>query len=1675
MSETDDDTGLEQPKKTPNIRWIATHILPIFLVLIVGVVITVASVPSFRNSFNRFIAKWSPKADTEQTSIDGICSGITDTEASQHGASGRSDKVTLTTSKKVLNVGEELTFTATNQIDNYWYKSAYGGVSTSGTTQVGIKVPTNLYFTKEMLDSGEVSYSPESFGCSHSAKIKLGVLSGGEPDVDISEAKSGVDYGSIWWTTSGEGCGYGADPNPDTSLICNQPGSWSEATTKGEKLGQDDCSNKAFSPSIIYSSVDPQTYLDTWMTAKASVNEITGTGYQSYGYSDSIYICKKATETLATPEVNLYLSGVITGSDKLKLDGQEVSKLSEDTKQTHGMDNKPIDDDTEVYVNDIVKVELKYTNPNSSSQTVNLTADLDNIDNYDISSIDNGGEKNDSGDIEWKDLTIAGDGTKEVSFLAKITNGLPEITDFTNKNKISVSAYASNSTTRSDYAYKYKDYLLPITPDIVLASPYDEDGKTIYPGEEMKYRISFGSENIEPLNNFDIVTRLPKYTIYSSVEVNQESYFAKLNPTFTYDEKNNLLITHVDGTLESTTIQYAYSFIVWLKINGEVPFITNNTSIYQNDVEFKQIKVLSYWRNKVVDDYYRVSPDDLLKKDLSGIVKGKITGPYDIQQNIALSPGSGKGVPHVYVGLLTKQSDTDNKYNLIPSAKDLLDKSKYSDFVNMYYTKENTTTNNALDGIFEIKYNRNKDVTNYELIRDTTSNVTNKKFKIKYEVNYKDYKNTDSPENFQIYDLAIFANSGDSEGSSETTPLEQLYFRTESFEVSNSKVTEQNIDLMGIPSELNPKWEYPTLSNEQQYLRKQTIVAAEIYTNLRKARKFLFDKAGADYYGLPQTKVVLNFPGSNATYFNVVDKNIYLGDNAQILVAMRTPQSEFHEFGHLLLEHINNGGPVFEGFSSNFPDDKIPFKYINENHSGYLNDSTNDSVDEGFALFMQIWLDRQIYNYNKWKVRWNNGEGGRNLDFWVPISSTLAHQDLLTQMIDADWGLTGPLFEETAIAEIFREYVSGTPKKWIDPFATFNHLGGKTLTELGLIIPSDAHPEYDMFSLLMKIIKDGSSGYENRKVNSLRDLYDIIYNANVLRYNKVTADIPFLTHAIFRDLNCDGIRGIKEEIGYASSNNGFNYKSTTVEFKEALQNVHVDQRYISSFMDHLFNPAKKYINSINSSIKIRLPINFVEGKGQIGSRYWRELPFKFPGSYIKINFFDTLGQKIESKKIKVDIKSEISSNEWIDTNEVIAENNKPIYIELPFNIYKSKAVITAEGSSGSIVLDSEKYWNAINSTKFDYLMEKEFKVDGSTPPTFEEAVQKEEIVQKEKENSQEKSQLSLSITDEDGKKISKITAGNFIKVEANGFVKSSNVKVYVGNKEIDEIPVFDSSLRLKIKIPDDVMIGPTKIKLVGDKDETISSGTLWITSNQWINSQTLMLLFITIILIIAVIWAVRKLIINKFKFGQAGSNIAIVLVMVGAIGLTFIGQNVYAALALIEQSSLDTNKENIKDFIRLPESKFYNRKIPYFEQWGKPKSICFIQRFADKWNETAYNYFKGNQIESDNEKIIINDLSLPNGIKLSSYLLHREGLSISLWTKKTTLLNENLQQNLGYDLSLTQQLVELLNKEEFRQGFGIKNIYYGDNRLQIPEPSKSQGIFIYTNSNKSYWDIELMP
>ena len=129
MLETDDDnSGLEQKsKRSFNWRWMATHILPIFLVLILGAVITIASVPSFRTSFNKFIAKWSPKADVTSSSCPGVTYSSTKYSspleyytASWEGNIWGVTSVSATPS--IIKVGE----TVTIQVEQMNYNTRFG-------------------------------------------------------------------------------------------------------------------------------------------------------------------------------------------------------------------------------------------------------------------------------------------------------------------------------------------------------------------------------------------------------------------------------------------------------------------------------------------------------------------------------------------------------------------------------------------------------------------------------------------------------------------------------------------------------------------------------------------------------------------------------------------------------------------------------------------------------------------------------------------------------------------------------------------------------------------------------------------------------------------------------------------------------------------------------------------------------------------------------------------------------------------------------------------------------------------------------------------------------------------------------------------------------------------------------------------------------------------------------------------------------------------------------------------------------------------------------------------------------------------------------------------------------------------------------------------------------------
>lgn len=101
----------ERPKKSFNVRWLAKNILPIFLVVIFSITVAIAAVPQWRNAFNRFLAKFSPKAEIETqcgptTAKDEMLTGL----------------APFSITPEVVRLGDTVTASIENTRDPIWMK-----------------------------------------------------------------------------------------------------------------------------------------------------------------------------------------------------------------------------------------------------------------------------------------------------------------------------------------------------------------------------------------------------------------------------------------------------------------------------------------------------------------------------------------------------------------------------------------------------------------------------------------------------------------------------------------------------------------------------------------------------------------------------------------------------------------------------------------------------------------------------------------------------------------------------------------------------------------------------------------------------------------------------------------------------------------------------------------------------------------------------------------------------------------------------------------------------------------------------------------------------------------------------------------------------------------------------------------------------------------------------------------------------------------------------------------------------------------------------------------------------------------------------------------------------------------------------------------------------------------
>lgn len=573
-----------------------------------------------------------------------------------------------------------------------------------------------------------------------------------------------------------------------------------------------------------------------------------------------------------------------------------------------------------------------------------------------------------------------------------------------------------------------------------------------------------------------------------------------------------------------------------------------------------------------------------------------------------------------------------------------------------------------------------------------------------------------------------------------------------------------------------------------------------------------------------------------------------------------------------------------------------PLYLFDANYYGYLNSQTNHSFNEGLASFLAVDLDNKIKlkNIND-KNNWNYKLPGREVEYNLNI----------VQPSFAGYGgkypngNTSQTNESWVVASLIKQLVYGGSKINDSVFWMKNVKDINPPTD-GIISISD-------FINTIKTNKPNnvyefynSLGKRNNILNS-PTVYKTTSGKDLTIYN---LGKDFLLFGFFKDVNHNwlydttGVETIGKAANFASFDTKY-YDIKTVLEKELINHFSLKS---SPYIDKIIGGKSVEKSSYQVDVE-RTIMGKLEAKKFNTRRSRQEIPPIY-SSYLKLNFKDQ-----EKGNVKVDIVFDEPNQDLNYSYDYEINSSEISYLTLPLT-YHSKAIISAEGYDNTITIDSDAYWQAMNSDLlYSYMLEATFGEDdvvtptpsASPTPTYEPTstptqtplesvsptISPTEIVtqtptpeltptlaatisptqtptQSTSPNNSSTPILNtnttpvINVTNENSMPQNNVNGGDTIVLNADNFTDSQKVTVYIDDKKIGEANTLGEKFGLEVKIPADTMIGTKEIKLVDDKGN-VATTKIKVSSNNWFNSITIIIISSIIVLILAIV------IYKKFK------------------------------------------------------------------------------------------------------------------------------------------------------------------------------------------------------------------
>lgn len=342
----------------------------------------------------------------------------------------------------------------------------------------------------------------------------------------------------------------------------------------------------------------------------------------------------------------------------------------------------------------------------------------------------------------------------------------------------------------------------------------------------------------------------------------------------------------------------------------------------------------------------------------------------------------------------------------------------------------------------------------------------------------------------------------------------------------------------------------------------QLDTAAVMWKNLWQASEYLARQFTSSVASADEPLTVYLHPGSatKTSLDKTTKKSVLIFGKEDWYARDGSPQNrEFHELAHAVLINLgvlNQGKPVTA--QTVLPLAKIPEIPLDENHGGWLNDSSADSFHEGFAAFFAIWLDRRVNGIYDPRCQWcyfaSDGSAIQG-DYPSPIMAGLlpAGFDQQLDRLRIIW----PAYdtEEVAVKSFLRHlFIGGSREIGELESQQFGWTRQEAAADNFALIPyletTDAEAEKRLavfFSWLHDVHPPRLTLYEliawARGTPAITPVDTLKHPSDVSRPSVLTLAV---LHGIFLDQDADSrFDRHREQIGIPGQNQGFWIKRTT--------------------------------------------------------------------------------------------------------------------------------------------------------------------------------------------------------------------------------------------------------------------------------------------------------------------------------------------------------------------------------------------------------------------------------------------------------------------------------------------------------------------------------------------------